>query len=164
MEYLCRIPSPVGLLTATSDGQSIRGLWLEGQTGYAAGMQEQAEEKDLPVFERLRQWLAVYFDGRQPDFDVPLCLQGSDFRQAVWRLLLEIPYGSVTTYGTIARRLSEESGRPASARAVGGAVGHNPVSILVPCHRVIGASGKLTGYAGGLDAKIRLLRLERALD
>lgn len=105
-----------------------------------------------------KRWLDVYFTGREPDFTPPLHPAGSSFRQAVWQLLLEIPYGQTTTYGALAKRLN--AGRM-SAQAVGGAVGHNPISIIVPCHRVVGTNGSLTGYAGGLDRKIRLLEMEK---
>ncbi len=161
MEYIGKIPSPVGLLTVASDGSSLTGLWLEGQKYYGATLDPETEEKSLPVFDRTAQWLELYFGGKQPDLAVPLSPKGSPFRQAVWKALCEIPYGTVVSYGDLAKRMNE-AGAHTSPRAVGGAVGHNPISILIPCHRVVGASGGLTGYAGGLDRKIQLLRLERA--
>lgn len=163
MEYTCRIPSPVGQLTAASDGQNLTGLWLEGQKYYAATLENQTGTRDLPVFDLVKDWFDVYFRGKQPDFSVPLAPRGSEFRQAVWNILCTIPYGSVVTYGSIAKRLNDtETGKHTSARAVGGAVGHNPISILIPCHRVVGSDGSLTGYAGGIDRKVQLLTLERA--
>lgn len=148
-----RYDSPVGALTAASDGQAITGLWMKGQK-YEADTLESPVEKDVPALEQARAWLDAYFAGKNPPIDFPLAPKGSAFRQAVWRILLEIPYGQVTTYGAIAKRLG------GSAQAVGGAVGHNPVSIIIPCHRVIGANGSLIGYSGGLAKKIHLLTLE----
>lgn len=163
MDYIGKIPSPVGQLTLASDGQRLTGLWLEGQKYYAATLEEHTERGDLPVFDLVRNWLQVYFSGRQPDFSVPLAPRGSAFRQAVWKQLCTIPYGTVVTYGSIAMQLKDwKSQNHTSARAVGGAVGHNPISILIPCHRVIGSNGSMTGYAGGIDKKIQLLRLEQA--
>ncbi|WRS28443.1 methylated-DNA--[protein]-cysteine S-methyltransferase [Oscillospiraceae bacterium MB08-C2-2] len=162
MEYTYRIESPVGLLTVASDGESITGLWLEGQQYYAAGLEEHTEKKELPIFERLQEWLELYFSGKEPDFSLPLAPKGSEYRQAVWKLLLSIPYGTVATYGSLAKQMDQlEEDRHTSARAVGGAVGHNPISILIPCHRVIGMDGSLTGYAGGIQRKIHLLKLEK---
>ena len=117
----------------------------------------------MPVFNMTSRWLDLYFSGNEPDFMPPLKMQGTDFRQAVWKILLDIPYGKTMTYGEIAARLARERGLKAmSAQAVGGAVGHNPISIIVPCHRVIGAAGKMVGYGGGLDRKIALLEMEGA--
>lgn len=161
MHYICKLSSPVGMLTAASDGQSVTGLWLEGQKYYAFTLDGAAEEREVPVFGEVKRWLDLYFAGKRPDFCPPLAPKGSEFRQRVWKLLLSIPYGQVTTYGEIARRLeSDRGGKKTSARAVGNAVGHNPISILIPCHRVVGADGSLTGYAGGVDKKIQLLKLE----
>ena len=118
-------------------------------------------EADLPVFAQTRAWLDVYFSGREPDVTPPLLTgNASPFRRRVWEILRGIPYGQTVTYGEIARQLAHETGRGVSAQAVGGAVGHNPISLIIPCHRVVGANGRLTGYAGGLDKKIALLRLE----
>jgi len=154
MNYICKIPSPIGQITAASDGENITGLWFEGQKYYGAGLAVGATEKILPVFDILRKWLDIYFAGKEPDFLPPLSHAGSGFRQAVGDIMLKIPYGKTITYGDIAKQLKKP------ARAVGGAVGHNPISILVPCHRVVGGSGKLTGYAGGVEKKIKLLELE----
>ncbi len=145
--------SPIGPLTLASDGEAIIGLWMKGQK-YDAATLKNPLEKALPVFDRAQAWLDRYFAGENPEAAFPLAPQGSAFRQAVWRVLRAIPYGEVTTYGAIARQLG------GCAQAVGGAVGHNPVSIIIPCHRVVGADGSLTGYAGGLEKKIRLLKLE----
>ena len=163
MFYFAEYPSVVGDLTMASDGVHIVGLWLNGQKYFLDTLPEAPIRKeDLNVFDRVKNWLDRYFAGQAPDFrEIPLRLIGGSFRQAVWRCLCEIPYGEVTTYGAIAKRIAAEFGvETMSAQAVGGAVGHNPISILIPCHRVVGANGSLTGYAGGLDRKIRLLTLE----
>ncbi len=164
MSYTCRVDSPVGPLTLASDGDALTGLWMEGQKYYAATLDTDAGARDLPVFDTARAWLTRYFAGEGADVSAlpPLAPRGSAFRQAVWAILLRIPYGSVTTYGDIAKELRAQTGNPASAQAVGGAVGHNPISIIIPCHRVVGAGGSLTGYAGGVDKKLRLLGLEGA--
>ena len=162
MQYTARCKTPLGGVTLASDGESLTGLWFDGQKYFGAGLCAEPIEKDLPIFDEAREWLNVYFGGKQPDFTPPLLLRGSAFRCAVWERLLQIPYGKTATYGEIARSLSEKFGRRVSARAVGNAVGHNPVSLIVPCHRVVGASGSLTGYAGGVERKRRLLELEGA--
>ena len=161
MEYICEYESPIGVLTLASDGNAISGLWMDGQKYHGATLEEDVvRTDDAPGFPEMRAWLDAYFSGARPAPDlVPLAPKGSDFRQAVWRKLLEIPYGELTSYGAIANQLKKERGK-ASALAVGGAVGHNPISIIIPCHRVVGADGSLTGYAGGLDKKIRLLEHE----
>lgn len=155
--------SPLGRLTLASDGVAVCGLWMEGQKRHGAGLPgDPALVRDdaAPGFDALRRWLDAYFAGERPSVaDVPLSLHGSAFRRAVWRILVEIPYGSTTTYGAVADRVRSELGA-ASPLAVGGAVGRNPVSLVVPCHRVVGADGSLTGYAGGLERKAWLLRHE----
>ncbi|MDR1428721.1 MAG: methylated-DNA--[protein]-cysteine S-methyltransferase [Spirochaetaceae bacterium] len=161
MEYIYKIKSPVGMLTVSSDGKNISGLWIEGQKYFEKTLGKDVLEENLPVFERAREWLDVYFSGREPDFIPPLMPKGSPFQQSVWGILRKIPYGQTTSYGELAKQFElENKGRHTSARAIGGAVGHNPVSILIPCHRVIGKNGSLTGYAGGIDKKIKLLELE----
>lgn len=161
MNYLCKIPSPLGLLTLASDGQSLTGLWLDRQKYFAATLDKDSVEEELPIFDTAKKWLNQYFRGQEPDFHLPLAPPGSEFRQAVWQILRAIPYGQVITYGDIAKELERQGNRgTVSARPVGGAVGHNPISILIPCHRVVGANGSLTGYAGGIANKIQLLKLE----
>ena len=181
---LTRYASPLGTIFLAADNGALAGLWLEGQKyfaatrevtimemdrnaqlirrveAFAATLDEAAVERDdLPVFRQAAAWLDAYF-AKQPLPDLPpLAPRGSDFRQAVWKLLLEIPYGQVTTYGALAQILRDR-GISAAAQAVGGAVGHNPISILIPCHRVVGADGSLTGYAGGVEKKRFLLALE----
>ena len=159
---LTRYASPLGTIFLAADNGALAGLWLEGQKYFAATLDEAAVERDdLPVFRQAAAWLDAYF-AKQPLPDLPpLAPKGSDFRQVVWRLLLEIPYGQVTTYGALAQILRDR-GISAAAQAVGGAVGHNPISVIVPCHRVVGASGSLTGYAGGVGRKMELLALEGA--
>ena len=160
MDYICHLPSPLGELLLSSDGEALTGLWFVGQAYYAAGLDPSCEEKVLPVFDEATAWLAAYFAGRLPGPLPPLRPQGTAFQQAVWARLAAIPRGETRSYGDLARLLSEESGRTVSARAVGGAVGRNPISILLPCHRVVGSDGSLTGYAGGLARKRALLALE----
>lgn len=163
MYYQTTYLSPVGRLTLASDGKHLVGLWLDHQKHFAEHFPDlKADKPDLPVFEATKKWLDRYFAGQAPLIrDLPLAPIGSDFRQAVWRLLQEIPYGQVMTYGQIAETIAAEMGRPSmSSQAVGGAVGHNPISIIIPCHRVVGSDGSLTGYAGGLTNKIKLLTLE----
>jgi len=146
-----------------SEGTALTGLWFDGQKYFADGLDPEYEERaELPVFDVTRRWLDLYFSGRDPGFTPRLLMRtGSDFRRRVWELLLTIPFGHTLTYGDIARRMAAERGlRSMSAQAVGGAVGHNPVSLIVPCHRVVGADGSLTGYAGGIGRKEWLLRME----
>ena len=164
MYYFTEYDSPVGLLTLASDGEAICGLWLEGQKYHGDTIPDAMQrDDDAAGFEELRTWLDGYFAGEQPSVaDVPLAPIGGDFRQAVWKKLLAIPYGELSTYGAIANELKAE-GRKASAIAVGGAVGHNPISIIIPCHRVLGSDGGLTGYAGGVEKKAALLTLEGAV-
>ncbi len=159
-QYITYYNSPLGKLTISGFDESITGLWIEGQKYYADTL-GQADVKELTVFKTVKKWLDSYFRGEKPAIDFSLAPQGSNFRHDVWDILLKIPYGEVMTYGNIARRLEEKyGGKRVSAQAVGGAVGHNPISIIIPCHRVVGTNGSLTGYAGGLDKKISLLKLE----
>ncbi|THF65569.1 methylated-DNA--[protein]-cysteine S-methyltransferase [Pseudothauera nasutitermitis] len=165
MFHSTKYRSPIGPLLLASDGSHLVGLWMEGQKYFGSSLPEApAANGDLPVFAAARQWLDEYFAGQQPAIArLPLAPAGSAFRKAVWALLCEIPYGETTTYGEIARAVAARLGKPGmSGQAVGGAVGHNPISIIIPCHRVVGGDGSLTGYAGGLDKKIGLLRLEGA--
>ena len=177
--YLHEYDSPIGMLLLASDGERLCGLWLEGQKYFAHRLYERFGYKDarslddltvirdeeasaVPGIAAACRWLDVYFKGRDPGALPPVGLHGTSFQERVWRQLERIPYGRLTTYGDIGRALEQEAagGRKVSSRAVGGAVGRNPVSIIVPCHRVVGASGSLTGYAGGIDRKIQILRLE----
>ncbi len=165
MEYTTKYPSPVGTLLLASDGQALTGLWIENQKYYGATLSQDHQEKDdLPVFDEVRKWLDRYFAGEQPSAsELPLAPAGSPFRQRVWEIMCRIPYGQTMTYGEIAKEAAAAEGRETmSGQAVGGAVGHNPISIIMPCHRVVGADGSLTGYAGGIDVKRRLLELEGA--
>ena len=161
MEYVNHSISPLGEIILASDGEALTGLWFAGQKYEGSTLAAEHREKDLPVFDETRRWLDDYFTGKDPGFTPPLRLRGTDFRKAVWKVLLTIPYGKTTTYGEIAARIAQKTGGSVSARAVGGAVGHNPISLIVPCHRVLGADGSLTGYAGGIDRKKALLALEQ---
>lgn len=155
--------SPIGPLMLAADESGIVGLWIEGQKYFGQTLPKSTVENDaLPLFGRVKDWLNRYFAGDKPDVsELPLAPVGGAFRQAVWAILCEIPYGEITTYGEIARKIAARSHRDSmSAQAVGGAVGHNPISILIPCHRVVGTGGSLTGYAGGIQKKLRLLELE----
>lgn len=161
MEYINYFESPLGRLTLTSDGEALTGVWFEKQKYYGATMGEEQTEKDLPVFEETKRWLDLYFQGVDPGPIPKVSMKGSEFRQMVWEILREIPYGETSTYGEIARKIALRKGiSRMSAQAVGGAVGHNPIGILVPCHRVLGADGSLTGYAGGIEKKEALLKIE----
>ena len=146
-----------------SDGHALTGLWIDGQKYYADNLLGEYEEKELPIFTQTKKWLEIYFTGNAPDFTPQLSMRGvSPFRKRVWEIMLTIPFGKTMTYGDIARQIENETKKRVSAQAVGGAVGHNSISIVIPCHRVVGASGSLTGYAGGIDKKIALLKNEGA--
>lgn len=163
MYYQTQYRSPLGIITMASDGECLSGLWFEGQKYFYGTLPEQSVRNDeLPVFTSARAWLDRYFRGEAPrPSELPLAPIGGEFRQAVWKILCEIPSGSVMTYGGIAEKMAKEKGlERMSAQAVGGAVGHNPISVIIPCHRVVGTGGSLTGYAGGLDRKVKLLELE----
>jgi len=162
MQYTNTYQSPVGGITMASDGESLTGLWFDGQKYFAGTLSKEHKERSLAVFEQTNLWLTCYFQGKVPDFTPPLLLNSTPFRCAVWELLRQIPYGTLVTYGELAGILAKQRGlETMSAQAIGGAVGHNPVSIIVPCHRVVGSDGSLTGYAGGIDKKIKLLTLEK---
>lgn len=169
--YICLYHSPIGRIFLASNGDFLTGLWLEGQNYFASNLPAYEKNKlpyslqnNLPVFKQAFNWLDIYFSGNEPDFTPKLNPQGSPFRKTVWDIMLKIPYGKTTTYGQIAQQIAKQKGiKNMSAQAVGGAVGHNPISIIIPCHRVIGANGNLTGYAGGLDKKCYLLKLEKAI-
>jgi len=160
-QFIDTVASPLGDLTLGSDGESLTGLWLDDQKYFMAGVGGVEQASGLAIFQETREWLARYFEGRDPGLIPAVNPQGSDFRRRVWELLVEIPYGKLATYGELAQRIAAEKGIPKmSSRAVGGAVGHNPVSIIIPCHRVVGSNGSLTGYGGGIARKIALLKLE----
>lgn len=163
MYYSTTYSSPVGAITLGCDGDNLVGAWIEGQKYYGKSIPgEMIEKNDVPVFDAAKKWLDRYFAGEKPDiFELPLRPIGSKFRQEVWSILCEIPYGEVITYGYIAKKLAVKLGKKSmSGQAVGGAVGHNPISVIIPCHRVVGSNGSLTGYAGGISTKIKLLELE----
>ena len=162
MQYTSRYRSPLGEMLLAADETGVTGLWFAGQKYFARHLDKEHAEKEIPLFATVKHWLDVYFAGSEPDFTVPLHFTGTAFQNEVWGILCAIPYGRTTTYGEIAKQLAARRGLPhMSAQAVGGAVGHNPISILVPCHRVVGLGGHLTGYAGGLERKRCLLALEQ---
>lgn len=164
MQYTQNYASALGGILLASDGKSLTGLWFDGQKYFGSTLAAQHEQKMLPVFEETVRWLDLYFSGQEPDFTPSLSLQqASSFRREVWEIMLTIPYGQTMTYKAIAAELARRRGvENMSAHAVGSAVSHNPISIIIPCHRVVGTNGSLTGYAGGIDRKVRLLALEHA--
>ena len=163
MTFLTHYDSPLGGVLLAADESGLTGLWFEGQKYFADNLPEERAERETETLALAKRWLDIYFAGKEPDFMPPLHPVGSPFRRAVWELLLEIPYGQTTTYGELSRRFAAKMGiAHMSAQAVGGAVGHNGISIIIPCHRVVGTGGSLTGYAGGVDKKVKLLELERA--
>lgn len=163
MTYIQHYDSPLGGILLAADEIGLTGLWFDGQKHFARGLSNERIAQETPILAEAKRWLDIYFTGKAPDFTPPLHPTGSEFRKAVWEILLQIPYGQTTTYGEIARQLAEKQGLARmSAQAVGGAVGHNKISIIIPCHRVVGTNGSLTGYAGGIHKKEQLLELERA--
>ena len=163
MQYISHYPSPIGNMLLAADEMGLTGLWFEGQKYFALDLDKEHEEKEIFLFEKVKQWLDIYFSGREPDFTIPLHFTGTVFQKEVWEILCTIPYGHTMTYGEIAKQIAARKGLPhMSAQAIGGAVGHNRISIIVPCHRVVGADGGLTGYAGGIEKKAKLLKLEKA--
>lgn len=157
MDYITHYNSPLGGITLACDGEALTGSFFDGQRYWGSTLTSHCgNREDIPVFEQTRRWLDIFFSGDEPDFIPPLSLHGTAFQQRVWEALLSIPYGETVTYGQLAKRLGVRS-----AQAVGGAVGRNPISIIVPCHRVVGTNGSLTGYASGLDRKRAMLELER---
>ena len=161
MYYYLKYPSFVGKLTVVSDENSIVGLYIEGQKYFFD--KEMILNEEIPVLKSAVNWLDKYFDGKKPNIsDISLNLCGSEFRKLVWNILCDIPYGSVVTYGEIAKKVARIKGKKyMSAQAIGGAISHNPISIIVPCHRVIGVNGNLTGYASGINVKKKLLEFEK---
>lgn len=163
MQYTTTYQSPVGEILLAADEIGLTGLWFDGEKYYAWNLDEKHEEKEIPVFVEVKRWLDIYFSGREPDFMPPMHMLGTDFQKEVWEILRMIPYGKTITYGEIAAKIAKKRGLTRmSAQAVGNAVGRNELSILIPCHRVVGTNGNLTGYAGGIDKKIVLLKLEGA--
>lgn len=163
MEYIHYYNSPLGKITLASDGKALLGLWFDGQKYFGITLTKNYEQKDLSIFKQTDKWLDIYFSGKDPDFTPLLSMKTTSFRETVWKILLTIPFGQTMTYKEIAQRIAKQKGlEKMSAQAVGGAVGHNPISLIIPCHRVIGTTGNLTGYAGGIDKKLKLLTLEKA--
>ena len=171
MEYIHYYHSPLGRMTMGSDGEALLGVWFDGQKYFGSTLSNGANieetknvfcDKKLFVFQETEKWLDLYFGGKAPNFTPRLNIKNTDFRKAIWEILLTIPYGKTMTYGEIAKKLAEQKGmKSMSAQAVGGAVGHNPFSLIIPCHRVVGAGGSMVGYAGGIDKKMRLLAMEK---
>ena len=161
MTFTQHYDSPLGGILLAADEIGLTGLWFDGEKYFADNLPAEHIQKETFILLEAKRWLDIYFTGKEPDFLPPLHPIGSAFRQSVWEILLQIPYGKTTTYGEIARQLAEKQKLPRmSAQAVGGAVGHNAISIMIPCHRVVGTNGSLTGYAGGIDKKAKLLELE----
>lgn len=161
MQFIYHYQSPLGPMTLACDDFGLIGVWFDDQKYFGATLTAGVAECVTPVLSDAARWLDDYFKGVRPSFVPPLSLKGSNFRLKVWSLLQEIPYGQTNTYKDLADKVARSEGKTQmSAQAIGGAVGHNPVSIIVPCHRVVAADGSLTGYAGGLERKAALLRLE----
>lgn len=164
MQYINQYNSPLGKILMAADEQGLTGLWFSGQKYYAAGLNPECIEKKTQILSETEKWLDIYFSGKNLDFIPQLHLTGSAFRLEVWNILSKIPYGTTVTYSDIAENIAKQrQAAKMSARAIGGAVSHNPVSIIIPCHRVIGKNHNLTGYAAGIDKKIKLLYLEKAI-
>lgn len=162
MEYTHHYDSTLGGITLASDGEALTGLWFDGQKYFGSTLSVDHEPGNLPIFEQTKKWLDMYFCGKEPDFTLALSIKTTPFRRAVWDILLTIPFGRTITYKEIAERIAVQKGQAhMSAQAVGGAVGHNPISLIIPCHRVIGSDGSLTGYAGGTEKKKWLLTMEK---
>ncbi len=164
MDYICHYHSPLGEITLASDGKALTGLYFVDQKYYGDVLSEEYKEETVPVFDEAIRWLDQYFQGKIPETVPELKIQGTAFRMTIWKILQTIPYGHTMTYGRIAELVAKERGiEKMSAQAVGNAIGHNPISLIIPCHRVIGSDGSLVGYAGGLDRKQKLLELEKAV-
>ena len=162
MDYTYHYTSPIGGITMASNGESLTGLWFDGQKYFASTLSQRHVEKQLPVFDRTCEWLDLYFSGKSPDFMPPVFMYVSNFRRDVYEILMTIPFGETMTYKEVADLIAKKHRIISmSAQAVGGAIAHNPISLVIPCHRVIGTTGKLTGYAGGLDKKEWLLNMEK---
>ena len=162
MDYTYHYSSPIGGITMASNGESLTGLWFDGQKYFASTLSQRHVEKQLPIFDRTCEWLDLYFSGKSPDFMPPVFMYVSNFRRDVYEILMTIPFGETMTYKEVADLIAKKHRIISmSAQAVGGAIAHNPISLVIPCHRVIGTNGKLTGYAGGLDKKEWLLDMEK---
>ncbi len=162
MNYIHNYRSPLGGITLASDGEALTGLWFDGQKYFGDTLSKNNSQKGLPIFEQSERWLDIYFSGKAPDFTPLLSMETTLFRKAVWEIMLTIPFGQTMTYKEIADKIAQMKGLSRmSAQAVGGAVGHNSISLIIPCHRVVGTNGSLTGYAGGIDRKMQLLALEK---
>lgn len=163
MQFTSSYQSPIGKILLAAEETGLTGLWFEGQKYFALRLDAEHEERETPILAKAKKWLDIYFSGKQPEFAVPLRFAGTPFQNEVWKILLSIPYGKTMTYGEIAREIAARKGLARmSAQAAGGAVGRNEISIIIPCHRVVGTNGSLTGYAGGIEKKIKLLLLEGA--
>lgn len=162
MQYTTHYQSPLGDLLLAADDEGLTGIWFEGSANYADGLELQYEENETPILKKAREWLDVYFSGREPDFLPPIHMTGTPFQLSVWEILQKIPYGKTMTYKEIAEKIAQKEGHPSSAQAVGGALARNRWLVLILCHRVVGTDGSLTGYAGGMDRKVELLKLEKA--
>lgn len=162
MEYITDYESTLGKILLAGREDAVTGLWFYGQKYFGAGLEKEHEKKEIPLFVTVKSWLDAYFEGKNPKREFSLEPGGTQFQKEIWKLLLKIPYGEVTTYKKLAEEIAARREISSmSAQAVGGAVGHNPISILIPCHRVIGTNGSLTGYAGGIEKKIWLLEMEK---
>lgn len=160
-QYTAQYFSPLGALTLACDDEAVTGLWFNGQKNYGSGLTGETKKEKHPLLTDMKRWLDIYFSGKKPDFLPPLRYGSTPFRRLTGDIMLTIPYGETITYGEIAARAAKIMGvEKMSAQAVGGAVGHNPIALMIPCHRVVGANGSLTGYAGGVERKARLLELE----
>lgn len=162
MDQICHYSSPVGMITLAAEGNALKGLWFDGQRYDRSTLSASFEEQDLPVFQETFRWLDLYFAGKCPDFMPDIMLCGTAYRKEIWDILKDIPYGRTVTYKDVAEQYFRRHGRKTSPRAAGNAVSHNPVSLIIPCHRVVGSDHGLTGYAGGLSRKQYLLDLEQA--
>lgn len=163
MQYITHYQSPLGDLLLAADEIGLIGIWFADQKYYASSLENEYVEKEIPLFNQVKRWLDLYFSGKNPSFTLPLHMMGTPFQKEVWSMLCTIPYGKTITYGQLAKKIAQKKGLShMSAQAIGGAVGKNPISIVVPCHRVVGAKGSLTGYAGGIEKKEKLLKLEGA--
>ena len=160
MIYFTLLSSPIGIFTIAGTNEYITNLWFDDQSQYIKTHFAQVSEQTIPIFKDAQKWLDCYFSGKEPTLTLPLLPKGSEFQHEVWSILLKIPYGKVITYGDIAKEIGKKVNKKMSAQAVGGAVGSNPIPVIIPCHRVIGAKGNLTGFASGLKNKIALLKAE----